>query len=123
MKVLRNGDTFLATRVTGPSHNLLGLDFTAGLDMYVKDLGQSGPPSVDQGSVVKQVTRALAELGVDAAELTGIQFNAQDTPSDVVYYEMAKVIIQHRRNGDVLDEFVPTWSPRNEMDSCSREEE
>ena len=45
VSVLKNDDVFLATRITGPTHNMLALDFTAGRDSYVKDLADTdGPP-------------------------------------------------------------------------------
>ena len=114
MRVLKNGDVFLATRITGPTHNMLALDFTAGRDSYVKDLADTDGPPDFAAKVEDQVLRGFDELGVAREELVGIQFDGGDTPSDSAYYELTAAILKARANGEDVGHFVPRWSPTAE---------
>ena len=115
VSVLKNGDVFLATRITGPTHNMLALDFTAGRDSYVKDLADTDCSPDFAAKVEEQVLRGFDELGVARDELVGIQFNGGDTPSDSAYYELATAILKTRASGDEVEQFVPQWSPTSEL--------
>lgn len=111
MRLLRSGNVFIATRTTGPTQNFLGLDFTERSSKYTKDLADCSDPAIQIDSVQSQVAAALGELEVDTTSLSGIQYVGTDSPSDTVYYELAKAIIEHRQLGTELDEFSPSWSP------------
>ena len=115
MRVLKNDDVFLATRITGPTHNMLALDFTAGRDAYVKDLADTDGPPDFAANVEDQVLRGLDDLGVVRDELVGIQFDGGDAPSDSAYYELATVILKTRASGEEVEHFVPQWSPTSEL--------
>lgn len=95
MRVVRNDDLYIATHVSGPTHNLLGLDFTHGKEPYEQNLSES-PSATDAESIRQQVLKAFNDEGIDATMLVGIQFNSEDTPSESVYYELAKAILQQR---------------------------
>lgn len=111
MRVLRNGEVFLATHIAGPSHNLLVLDFTPCRSDYVKDLAEANEPSISRSTVEEQVLRCLDESEVEPAELAGIQFDGTDTFSESVYYELAQAILEVRVNGTEVGTFSPRWSP------------
>ena len=83
MRVSRSGDLFIATRITGPSHNFLGLDFRSEFENYSKDFAESDPSPKMADSVRRQVLSAIDEANMAAHELIGIQFDSTDTPSDL----------------------------------------
>lgn len=116
MKVLRHNDLLVATRISGPAHNLLGLDFTADLAPYERDLaGDTPEPQVDIETVRRQVQTAMeayvGQHGI-APQLMGIQYLSTDTPSDTVYALLATEILGCLSRLDELDTFEPIWSPR-----------
>jgi hypothetical protein len=67
MQFVRDGDWYLATRITGPTHNLLGLRF-----------GQprGSHPAIERSSVA------------------AIRFITDDTPSSSTYRFLAKSIVE-----------------------------
>ena len=119
MRVLQNGDVFLATRITGPSHNMLALDFTHDRTAYMKNLAELPEGAVTAESVREQVLSAFDEVGVPREDLVGVQFDATDTPSDSVYVELARLILEVRASGAEVEPFVPAWAPSN---ACSEAE-
>ena len=100
MRVSREGDVYIAMRVTGPSHNILKLDFAPAGVRCVSDRAPVASTSVTSGLVEAQVDWAFRSLGEDRAHVSGVVFDSRDTASDVVYRELAQAIIRYRRFGE-----------------------
>ena len=97
MSVVQKGDLYIATRVTGPTHNFLGLDFARDLEEYTRDLADSPAETTELiDSIRRQVGQVLCEAQLDASDLCGIQFDSGDTPSDSVYVELTREILEAR---------------------------
>lgn len=98
MRVSKRGDLYIATRIAGATHHFLGLDFSRGIDQYAKDLSGDPSPSQELFEVIlDQVGRVFEEQGLSESELSGIQFDGRDTPSESAYTLLAREIIAARR--------------------------
>jgi hypothetical protein len=116
MKLFRHGKLVVATHISGPTRNFLGLDFADDGHRYERDLAsESSADPVNVESVRQQVSLAVQEYlsayGVDPG-VTGILYVSSDTPSDSVYRMMASEILERLSGLDDLDTFEPTWSPQ-----------
>lgn len=113
MSVLRHNQLFVATRVTGPQHNLLGLDFTDDLAPYARDLSSGeGDKRIDIENVREQVNAAAIEFASEHGPLpvvAGIHYLSSDTPSDTAYHVLAMEIFGSLSRIDELDTFEPRW--------------
>lgn len=100
MQFSRDGEWYQVVRITGPTHNLLGLKL-GGLDSpepIVEPLSVSHEaPVIDaedvQRQVLEGVTEANAQLGTDY-QVKAIRFVRTDTPSSSIYRSLAKVIVE-----------------------------
>ena len=95
----REGDVYIAMRVTGHSYNILKLDFSPAGPRYISDRAPLADVSVTYGSVSEQVREAFHSLGVNRASVRGVVFDSRDTPSVTIYQELAKAIIRYRNFG------------------------
>lgn len=100
MHFSRDGDWYQATRITGPSHNLLALKLSepGASEPIVERLSVSNEaPVIDADDVQRQVlegvTEANAELGTNY-HVAAIRFVTTDTPSFSIYRSLAKVIVE-----------------------------
>ena len=114
MSVVRNGDLYIATRITGPTANVLGLDFSTGREPYVRDFSEPEAPSPAIDSIRRQVVEVLRAAGVDEADLVGIQFDSQDSPSESVYGELTRQILESRRSHEHADSSDRMWPTKTE---------
>ena len=113
MHVLKHGRLLVATRISGPSHNFLGLDFDNDRTPYEQDLADpSKAGAVSATSVLDQVAEA-----VDAHQQNhdvrlhpiGIVYLSTDTPTTTAYRELAAEILAAVSHMDTLDTFEPPW--------------
>ena len=102
LQVIKSGNLYKASRVTGPAHNFLGLTLTSGDvagDVHVQELSVSGAETplslLDSMHVVEKVlegvSQANAELGT-AYQVEGVQFVPTDSADLNAYVELAKRI-------------------------------
>lgn len=99
MRVSREGDVFIAMRVTGPTHNILKLDFSPNGDSTQTDRSTGSGKRVSAEDVEAQLAEALEAFGVDRSEISNVVFDSSDTPSSTVYKEMATAILNFRKHG------------------------
>ena len=83
MSVVRNGQLYVATRITGPTANVLGLDFASDREPYVRDFSEPENPSPVIDSIRRQVVEVLRAAHIDESHLVGIQFDSRDSPSEI----------------------------------------
>lgn len=102
MKVFFDGSIYKASRITGPSHNFLGLVFSSGAEVPLtvealpgNDPNASGPVIV-KDEVVRQVLDGVAEANRELStgfSVAKIQYVATDTPNSSAYSDLAKRIV------------------------------
>lgn len=114
MRLLRHGELVVATHVSGPTRNFLGLDFADDVSPYERDLADmstADPVSIE--SVRQQISLAVEQHtmrgGADPG-IVGVLYLSTDTPSDSTYFAMASEILENLSNLDELDTFEPSWS-------------
>ena len=99
MQVVRQGDWYSVTRITGPQHNLLSLLFGWDGESQVEALpvrrGEARQLSEHdvRTAVENGIEDANAELGVHF-RARGIRYVPSDTPPASVYRLLAKRIVQ-----------------------------
>ena len=108
MQFSRDGEWYQVIRITGPSHNLLALQFDAP--------GASGPtverlsvsneaPVIEADDVKSQVLDGVAEANAylgTAYSVAAIRFVTTDTPSLSIYRSLAKVIVEQVTQEDTF---------------------
>jgi hypothetical protein len=97
MQLYRSGDWVIGLWITGPTHNLLGLNLDAGAEWTIQDVSDADQPTgIDPSSIGEQVQKAirdhLEETGTSVV-VSGVCFSSGDTPSTEVYYSMAREIL------------------------------
>ena len=89
MRYSINGDFYRVMRITGPSHNLLGLSFSGGghQGVILERLAASSDRSIDEAALEEAVVSAVDEankaLGT-AYRLRRIQYVPTDTPDSQI---------------------------------------
>jgi hypothetical protein len=107
-----NGDFYRIVRITGPTHNLLGLAFAGEAleGITIERLAGSSERSIDELALEKAVVS-----GVDAANkafgtgycLKRIQYVPTDTPDLETYSFLAWMIIERLASGVKFDGVSP----------------
>ena len=101
MQYTRHGDLHRVVRITGPTHNLLGIEF-GGTDSFACAVERLGPPTNASNQlgdeevkvwVLRAVARANAEFGSDLV-VRRIQYVADDTRDSNVYAILARELVQ-----------------------------
>lgn len=101
MQFFYDGRVYRVVRITGPSHNLLGIQFSeiAEGSPVVHDLWDGDPTRalIAAGDVEQQVLSAVeetnSEFNVDY-RVQMIQFVSSDTPSSTVYRDLARELLE-----------------------------
>jgi hypothetical protein len=101
MQFIKRGDCLTVVRITGPSHNILGLELRSDSthsSITVASLKESTRPnSLSPEDVKKNVLLGVAEanhqLGT-AYFVKRIEFIPDDSPPAKIYYALAKSIIE-----------------------------
>lgn len=99
MKFLRKGDLFCAVRITGPSHNMLGLGFgSRPAAPFVEELKAPGPRRLSADDIQREAS-AGAEEELRALKLKTsvrhIQFVASDSGPASIYRDLARSIVRN----------------------------
>ena len=108
MQFHTDGKVFKIVRITGPTHNYLGLSFSEDgvdhIDIESMPLGEDGPARLSAVDVCKFVRlgieRANSELS-SSYRLKKIQFVLSDSPPVEIYADLARHIVERmhlRRN-------------------------
>ena len=99
MRFTRNGDLIRVVHITGPTHNLLGLQLaTEPLTRKIEELDLSGARQLAAADVEREVCAGVedanAALGTRFA-VGRIQFVPSDSGPASFYRELARAIVQH----------------------------
>src|SRR5262245_56688059 len=100
MQFSRDGDWYQVVRISGPTHNLLGLRFARRSGMppvVVRSSVSNEAPTIEADDVQRQVLEGVAEanakLGTDY-QVAEIRFVTTDTPSPSTYRLLAKRLLE-----------------------------
>ena len=102
------GDYYRIVRITGPTHNLLGLAFSGDAlgEVTVERLAESSERPIDelalQKAVISGVDAANKAIGTDYC-LKRIQYVPTDTPDLETYSFLARMIIERLASGVEFD--------------------
>jgi hypothetical protein len=112
MRYSLNGDFYRVMRITGPTHNLLGLAFSEGdsQGVTVERLTEAPEQSIDELALEKVVTSSVEEANKafgTGYQLCRIQYVPTDTPDLETYSYLARMIIERMANGGKFDEASP----------------
>jgi hypothetical protein len=108
MRYSINGDFYRVMRITGPSHNLLGLSFSqdALVAVALEKLPGWSEQEIDEGllkqAVLSSVDEANAAQGTDY-HVSRIQYVPTDTPSPEIYSLLARFIVERLASGKKYD--------------------
>ena len=101
MQFSRDGDWYQVARITGPTHNMLGLKLcepqaTRPIIEAISAVEEARVVDPDdvQRQVLEGVSQANAQLGTNF-QVAAIRFITTDTPSSSIYGALAKVIVEH----------------------------
>ncbi|MGO9466642.1 MAG: hypothetical protein ACLQIB_12540 [Isosphaeraceae bacterium] len=112
MRYSINGDFYRITRITGPTHNLLGLAFSGDgpQGVTLERLAGSSEQSIDEGAleeaVLSGVEAANKALGT-GYRLKRIQYVPTDTPDAEIYAYLARMIVERLASGANFDGVSP----------------
>lgn len=113
MRFFYDGRFYKAVKVTGPSHNYLGLliskETSAKSDLSYELINQNdkGDVNVTFENVKNQVLDGLSKVNVELGthyHVVSLQFSESDTYSKFVYKELTDRIIKHFHAGGVFIE-------------------
>ncbi len=101
MRVTRRGDFYLATRITGPRHNLLALRFAAEGELVarplVTDRSPTGDGELDESTLVVAALAGVAagnlELRTDYV-VAALEYRRDDTRPESIYTDLAIEIVR-----------------------------
>jgi hypothetical protein len=115
VQLYRSGDWVIGLWITGPTHNLLGLNLDAGAEWTIQDVSDADQPTgIDPSSITEQAQKAirdhLEETGTSVV-VSGVCFSSGDTPSTEVYYSMAREILASADRLGTLVEVRFSWPP------------
>jgi len=101
MQFIKDGEVYKVIRITGPTHNIVGLVFSdiPNCEINVVPLGEKTEISkISAEAVKKQVIEGLelinSELGLQY-KIKEIQFDPSDSPSKCIYKELTMEIVNH----------------------------
>jgi len=107
MQFIFDGEVYKVIRVTGPSHNLLGISFSNSKNSLVEteilQISDNKNETIFGKDVKEQVLLGLNEINEELDtnyKIKKIQFVISDTPSDIIYKELTKEIIKRIENQD-----------------------
>ena len=101
MQFTYDGELYKVIRVTGPSHNLLGISFanseSKSLDIEVLQIDGEKRESILADNVKEQVLLGINEINEELNtnyKLKKIQFLTSDTLSEDIYKELVKELVK-----------------------------
>jgi len=103
MQYIYDGEFYKAVKISGPKHNLLGISFGMCDCPKILSLNKKSDESlIDENDVLSQVKNGIEkineELGAEYS-VSQIQFVSSDTPSEVIYDELAQEIVKRLHQG------------------------
>lgn len=106
MRFFRDGEWHQVARITGPTHNLLGLKLGGSGEAVpaveaLTHRGEGG--ALDSEQVVRQVLDGVSEVNAQlntAYSVRAVRYVTSDTASKEVYRLLAKVLIEHVHRSD-----------------------
>ncbi len=106
MQFLYDGKFYKAINISGPNHNLLGVEFgdsEEDIDVEALDVKKGDRVLVTTESVIQQVLDGVQEANEELATenfiVRRVQYLPSDSPSIRIYRELAKVIVQRLAAG------------------------
>lgn len=114
MQFIRSASWFKVTRITGPSHNLLALEFCEPdrkSEIVVESLPSIGsePPALLADDLRRHVAQGVAEANREFGTnylVKRIQFVPNDSPPPEIYRYLAHSIVERLAKGMPFDERV-----------------
>jgi hypothetical protein len=112
MQFVRNGDLYQVVRITGPSHNVLGIEFadpsTPPMDAVIEvadaDLAMARLDLTEvRDNVLRGVQDANAEFATNFV-VRRIRFVPTDSPPSETYHFLARSIVGHLAKGEPFGE-------------------
>jgi hypothetical protein len=106
MQYIYDSDTYKVARISGPTHNLLGLAFgdCENCPLEVVPLKKKDDDDgIDADDVREQVLSGIQEINEELGvnyKVRKIQFVPSDTSSRTVYKELTKEIVRKIEEGD-----------------------
>ena len=101
MQFIRDGEVFKVVKISGPTHNFLGLAFGGQdgtpIDVDVMDIKPDEPKRLEASEVEAEVCHGIAaanEAFGTAYRVNRIQFVPSDSPPVEIYRELAMKLIE-----------------------------
>ncbi len=101
MNYTRNGNLHRVVRITGPTHNLLGLEFGAKVDSCVVERLSTAVGGIDAEEVKAWVLAAVAKTNDEFQtnmEVRRIQYVPSDSPDPKAYEVMVRELMLRARS-------------------------
>lgn len=104
MNVIKIGNMYKATRITGPQHNFLGLvlseDISPSLtiESLLIDDGERGVKTIDEQELVDAVKRGVTKANAAFStqfHIERLQYVPTDTPNPAAYEALARHIVEY----------------------------
>lgn len=104
-----NGDFHRVVRITGPTHNLLGLSFSedAPEAVSLERLADSSERAIDEDRLKRAILSAVAEANAALKtdyHVRRIQYVPTDTPDPAIYSSLARRIVERLASGASYEE-------------------
>jgi hypothetical protein len=115
MTVIKTGNVYKATRITGPQHNFLGLTLSETsvpsmtIERLLVDASEAEAETLDEQQLIDAVQRGVAEANKACGmhfHVERLQYVATDTPYPAVYSTLAKQIVKQAIMDARLEEHV-----------------
>ena len=119
MNVVKVGDVYKATRITGPQHNFLGLVLSetavesVTIEPLSVDASEVAVETLDDQQVIDTVQRGVTEANEAFGtrfRIARLQYVPTDTPNLAAYSTLAKHIVEHASREARLKEHARTSS-------------
>ena len=116
MRVVRKGPVYAVSRITGPTHNYLGLQLMTSKDERaprveaLPPIGSCQHPVLDETALVLEVLRGVSDANNDLGcqySVEAIQYVLNDTPPETVYRGLAALIVREVASGNVVETTTP----------------
>jgi hypothetical protein len=102
MQFSRDDEWYQVVRITGPTHNLLGLKFgerEVSQPIIEAISVDDGEATIIADTIKQQVLEGVAEANAEARtdyKVVAIRYVVTDTPSSSIYRSLAKALVEQR---------------------------
>lgn len=103
MQIVYADGFYRTARITGPTHNYLGLAFSdvpVGSVRMIANMAEDGKKRLDADAVLQQVIAAQAfyrKSHGEAVHIAAVEYVPGDTPPAERYFALTLAILNHRR--------------------------